>query len=215
MEQVKVAYELPHKVEQLHYLHAIKDWLTPHIVTIEQHSRPHAFKFEATATGEVGMLYRNWSSKGGWIGDVDGKPFILMKRYPIGAPPLLRGTSIHQHTMDQIEKGVKHCTERFNREEKEWWEQFLQQEQAKRSNWEEITEEQLVEGGAVDWYLDKLEPYREPPASREEENAEVLTKIQVIRKKFEQSTTFKPVRKFCFNAVTFCQYGGRGGGLSH
>ena len=176
MEQVNVAYEVPHKVEQLHYLHAIKEWLTPHIVTIEQHSRPHAFKFEATPNGDVGMLYRNWSSKGSWIGNTDRKPFILMKSYPTGAPPLLRGTSMHQNTMDQIEKGVKNCDKCFNSEEREWWKEFLQQEQAKRSNWEEISEEELVEGGAVDWYLNKLQPCEEPPASSQEEDAAVQAK---------------------------------------
>ncbi len=57
---IEEAYDMPHKVEQLRYMYAIKDWLLPFMNNMTQHSGPHAFKFEHSEDGEVCMMYKNW-----------------------------------------------------------------------------------------------------------------------------------------------------------
>eukprot|EP00795_Rhopilema_esculentum_P009816 gene9816-18387_t len=95
MALIKHAYALLHEVEVLQYVFAIKSWLTPHISKIQQHSRPHAFKFEACDNGKAGMFYKNWSSEGEWKGDENGNYFFM----PAGSLSLSRGICHYYITM--------------------------------------------------------------------------------------------------------------------
>eukprot|EP00795_Rhopilema_esculentum_P005615 gene5615-10825_t len=77
---------------------------------LEQHSRPHAFKFQLSDDGsEVYMWYRHWSSEGDWVGDSDDKPFHVLSGYPNREPTLLRATYASQNPMEAIENGVRYC----------------------------------------------------------------------------------------------------------
>ena len=194
---IETAYDLPHKVEGLHYMYAIKEWLAPHLRKIEQHSRPHAFKFYMKEDGQAGMLYRHWSSEGSWRGDEDGGPLVILASLPTGSPSLYRATSAHQNSVDVIQSGVKHCADRFTMKEREWWENFLRIEEKKRALWQNMTEHELRCGGGVGWYLKSLKECAEPAKKVDVvETEDVQRKKRTIEKLYAKENAFKQVLGF-------------------
>ena len=102
------------------------------------------------------MWYCHWSSEGDWKGDDEGNPFYLLKGLPSMKPSLSRGLSLQQSRMEVISSGVRSCSGRFILQEREWWNSFGEEEGSKRHMWESFTDQELIHGGQLNWYLDKL-----------------------------------------------------------
>ena len=120
----------------------------------EQHSRPHAFKFELLTSGKAGVWYCHWSSEGDWKGDGKENPFYLLKGLPSMKPSLSLGLSLQQSSMEVISSGVQSCSERFTLQEREWWNGFGEEKKSKGHMWE--SHQELIHGGQLNWFLDKL-----------------------------------------------------------
>ena len=194
MQQIDISYDHPHNTERLSYIFDIKTWLIPFINRLEQHSRPHAFKFQLSDDGsEVDMWYRHWSSKGDWVGDSDGKPFHVLSGYPNGEPTLLRATYASQNSMEAIESGVRYCDERFTAAERQWWREFLVEEKTNRAGWNDISEEELQNGGGLGWYFHKLEEYEKLAVPIFRESQDVEKKLNAVRERIAKSQKFKAV----------------------
>ncbi|XP_065060494.1 uncharacterized protein LOC135687774 isoform X1 [Rhopilema esculentum] len=175
---IQGAYDLPHRVEVFKYMYVVKDWLSP----IQLHSRPHAFKFELCTNGKAGMWYCHWSSQGDWKGDDEGNPFYLLKGLPSGKPLLSRGLSLQQSSKEVISSGVRSCSERFTLQEREWWNGFVEEEERKRRMWESFTDQELIHGGQLNWYLDRLKKFQPPQKNTKEETKDVRAKKQTVEK---------------------------------
>lgn len=48
----------------------IKTWITGHVRTMRDHTKPKCFKFETNGDDKVDMFYRNWGSDE-WFGTFD------------------------------------------------------------------------------------------------------------------------------------------------
>ena len=131
-------------------------------IKAQQHSRPHAFKFEACDNGKAGMVYRNWSSEGEWKGDENGNHFFILEGLPAGSPSLVRGICSRQNSMEVNTTSLRSCNERFALKEREWWEKFEEEKRTKRFMWESLTDKELSKAGNFNWYLNKLKKFSEP-----------------------------------------------------
>ncbi|MCP4923465.1 MAG: hypothetical protein GY915_05475, partial [bacterium] len=144
----------------------------------------------------VGMWYKEWSSRGTWLRDKDGRPFQIKKSYPTHAPSLLRATYKGQHDFEEIASGTKQCQVRFSSAEREWWNNFLSTEESEGRGWEKISDVQLKEAGVLDWPLDSLKHYQNAKHDAPEETADVTRKLSQIQERFDKANTFKQVRPF-------------------
>ena len=108
-------------------------------------------------------------------------------------PSLSLGLSLQKSSMEVISSGVQSCSERFTLQEREWCNGFGEEEESKRRMWESFTDQELIHGGQLNWYLDKLKKYQPPQKNTEEETEEVRAKTQTVKKLYAKSTTFKQV----------------------
>ena len=126
------------------------------------------------------MWYCHWSSEGDGKGDDKGNPFYLLKGLLSMKPSLSLGLSLQQSSMEVISSGVQSCSERFTLQEREWWNGFGEEEESKRRMWESFTDQELIHGGQLNWYLDKLKKYQPPQKNTEEETEEVRAKKKTV-----------------------------------
>ncbi|XP_065942826.1 uncharacterized protein [Magallana gigas] len=87
----------------------ITEWLTPHINTIKNHSRPHVFKITSDESGKARLFWKEWSTDKKWNetteyilkSDVEGEPDIVVPSFD----------GIHDN-IDRLENDVKTSTRR-------------------------------------------------------------------------------------------------------
>ena len=74
-------------VTTLRFLFYFKGFLLQYIASIRNHSKPHAFKFEKSASGQVCITYKNWAADEQWLpsninGDREQPLLILNEEMP-------------------------------------------------------------------------------------------------------------------------------------
>ncbi len=107
---IKESYRTP-EVEEISYLHAVKDWLSPHLREIVNHSRPHAFKFCLDSKGRAGMWYKHWGQKkNGEVWITPMTHFFVLRSMPVTIPPLLKTGLFRtkRHAVDATTYGIMH-----------------------------------------------------------------------------------------------------------
>ena len=136
MKVVKNAYMPRPVVEIVGMLFGYKDWLIPHLNSVKYRSRPHAFKFELTENGDVGMWYKHWASEKTWQGqEENGKvaPLIVLRSIPPGSPSALKPSFSDQYNMEKIASEYEGAKGRMLDDEAKWWEDFIKSETEKRA----------------------------------------------------------------------------------
>ena len=170
----------------------IKSWLRPYTATLKHHSNPHAFRFKLNEQGQVEMTYRNWAmaNKKEWL--PKESPFVLMEQLPEGTPALQRPDNSRCPTIETIEGALKHVAVRMTPQEIGWWKAFVDNERKRRTEWEQMTDDEYKAAGA---YFDLMTMKRSTPLTgRQEEHDEAYEKREKeLKDLIDKKNKFPPV----------------------
>ena len=100
-----------------------------------------------------------------------------------------------------MEKAMESCMERFTTCEKKWWRDFIASEKARRNMWSKMSDEELKQGGKLDWPLKRLKRYREHQEKVNQEATDVSAKGNAIKDMIAKRNTFKKVcvcLRYCY-----------------
>ena len=170
----------------------IKSWLRPYTASLKHHSNPHAFRFKLKDKGQVEMTYRNWAmaNKKEWL--LKDTPFVILEELPEGSPSLQPPDNTRYPTIEAMELSLKHVSMRMNPEEVAWWKTFVRDERKRRTEWEEMADEDYLEAGAhFDLFaMQKLNPVS---ANIEQKDEAYRKREKELKELITKKNTFPPV----------------------
>ena len=175
-------------VEVLEGIFDIKKFLKDYLPTkLQNHSRPHSFKFFLTAEGTVAMNYKHWAVDKEWLplDDKTGQvePLVLLEQpLPVDRVPELCPPSWDSKVdLDRVEAALAGNDYRFTKKESEWWDLFVREKRAESA----ICKADVDAMARTLWPVLLLSQWREPRrtvvkddeyARREETMAMLVTK---------------------------------------
>eukprot|EP00795_Rhopilema_esculentum_P008448 gene8448-14434_t len=183
------AYTPRPTVTTLRFLFDFKGFLSKYIANIRNHSKPHAFKFEKTASGQVGITYKNWAADEGWLprninGDREQPLLILNEEVPQNDFPLpLQPEFDVKNDLETMRKEATTAAARMTESEMLWWKEFLQQQESTRSFWKSLTTGKKRSLSRKFWdnmilkpYLEERAPESDPDEQRREDEIDEMIK---------------------------------------
>lgn len=150
-------------------LYDLREWMSPHLVTISHHSKPHHFKFEQCENGNCKNFYKGnnddpWKELESLFKETGGSV-----RLPAGKPKLTEPNFEHLNTA-RLEKSIESWSILFSDHRDgnkyRWWKKFLKEvkdlilKKSERLRYARINSE---------WILPLLPKLRESGSSRNEE----------------------------------------------
>ena len=87
------------------------------------------------------MQYKQWANDETWL--PHGLGLKILSKVPDGTPSLVRPDTNKMMEVDTLKDCVKKC-KKLKREQKEWWEVFINNERRYREKWNEASEGYLT-----------------------------------------------------------------------
>lgn len=198
------------------FVYDIKQWIEPYLNSIKNHVYPHSYTF-FKKNGKVEMKYKAWANDKTWL--PEGTGFHLLNGVPEGTPSLVRPEFRKQLGIKELTDSVNKC-KRMNKEDRQWWNLFIQNEKRYRQKWEAASED-LLNNHKKQWPLLKLKKHlttkvakrQDPDQEALEQNLEdllrkadhcpnvsfLVLKFTVTRQGSQAFTFLKPSGYFFFS----------------
>ena len=168
-----------------------KSWLLPHLKTLKNHSRPHAFRFLKGKDGSVEMTYRNWSMMGNKVWMPKKAPLKVLKAVPTGSPQILQPEYKKCPTVADLERGLEQTKARFRPDEVCWWTNYIEQEKEERQRWENLSREGKKHVCQLPMFDYKFSEKKENEENADDEESK--NRVIELEKLLEKSNTFPEV----------------------